>query len=425
MTRSAHIIEVIAQAQAHEVCAQLRLVLSSEKVRAAAPLELTSERGRFEAGLREVVKALQDYRPRPRTRGPLCHIAHLPAQRLEVVDHQLAAAAWHLDRADELYWVAAYASSDLLTSHRLRQLGGEPKDARQDGLAALHLAARRYDHAKGKGRWRRHAISWLMLCARDRAIARYQGALTTYGYELRSKAHKLQDQAAAMGCELSHQELADELGSTPEYIARILDAAPPSSLDAPVQDVGGVKTTRCQADYLEDKQQEHAQGEEEARLDMESLLARMPPREAWVLARLFGLWGTTACKPARVALELDYPESAIERLRSRAMRFARGLLTNSRALGPAGVLVLRAALQAVDSETPGEDPSTCAPEVQALVQLVAPKLMHATKPSQPAGLPTVTLDAPAAPPASRTPRPARSPRTPPLARTSPPERRTA
>lgn len=381
MKRSAHIIDLIAQAQSHEACAHLRVGLSADKVREAAPSELSSNRGRYEAGLRAVVKALEGIKPRPRTQGPPRCVLYLPGQRLVVTKQQVRAAALHLAQADKLYWEAAYEARGLLTKNRLRQLGGDEQDAYQDGLLTLRIAARRYDIEKGKGRWRRHAISWLMKCARDRAVARSQGSLTYHGYEQRSKAKRLMFDAAAAGVELSLAQVASELRSSPEYIGRILDAGPPCSLDAPLRDEDGEEMSRTYGQAIPDPDQGDAQAEVEARVDLEALLALMPAREAWVLARLAGLWGTAATSEDRIAQELGYPRVAIERLRQRAMRYARGLLTTSRALGRPGVALLRAALQAVDSETPGEDPSACSPEVQALVLLVAPRLVHRAEPA--------------------------------------------
>ena len=374
-------LDLIVTAHQHEISAQIRLGLTSDVVRSAAPEGLRSARGRYEAGLRHLAAALRQTRPRARTLGPLRCVLHFGSHRIVAPQAQVMLAAAHIQQADDAYLAAARASQGLLTPRRLAQLGGDRDEAMATGQDALRLAARRYDPAKGA--WKRHAISWLMSASRDSGAARL--GLTTHGYEIRVKARRLMAEAKAAGFEVSLTEIARQVGTGAEYLRTVLAAQEPMSLDAPMGNTTG-RVALLVPDEHEEARQEHVQ----AAIDIEVLLARMPAREAWVLARLHGLWGTTALKPREVARELGWPVHLIKPLRRRGLHHARGLMRTTAPLTPKGVGHMREAMLSLEMCSPCEGLETRSDEVRALMAAIAPALV----PNAP------TADEPTAPPTS-------------------------
>lgn len=373
-------LEHVAEAHLHEVCAQVRLGLPSDRVRAAAPKELRNDQGRYVAGLRVLAEALRAAKPRRRTRGPERCILHLGEERLVAPQHQVLLAAEHIARADDAYWAAAHwaasSEADLLTPKRLSQLGGDPNTAAEAAVDALHMAARRYDPEKGQGRWRRHCISWLMNKARDRHVASFKGALTTHGYEVLKKAERCIAEAEARGQPVELDAIASRVGTSPDYLRQVLATKAPKSLDAALgQDGDADATTR--GEVIEDEACTEAADHLEARLTVEALLKRLPAREAWVLARSHGLWETTPLTLTALASELGWPVLLAERLRGRALRRARGLTRTDAPLGPEGVELLQEALLAMEVGRIGEGPATRRREVRHLMASIAPRLVPA------------------------------------------------
>lgn len=279
---------IVMAAHRHERYAQAALGLSEADVERHAPPELrnTGTRAAYVEGLRRA-------------------LAH---------HHHRASA--HVAMADALYWCLAQKSvASILRSRRAHM--SEHDDGMQEGMLWLHKAAQRF--VPGAGPWRRYAVSWLKAGAwrrRDRLV----GVLSNHDRGLRRRVVRAAERAAALGKPATRAELALVVGCTTADIERVL-VEPHFGADAP-----GLAELRVTPDEGLD-----------VRLDVDQVLARLTPTEAWALARQAGLWDTPTASWQQIGTEMGVTVHKV-----------RCLLTQARARGAAGKARSEAALWPFD-----------------------------------------------------------------------------
>jgi hypothetical protein len=262
--------DLVCAAHRHEQYAQRALGLDDDAVLGHAPMQFRNTRTR--AAYVEGLRCAQRSKPS-------------------------ASAAAHLAMADALYWCLARRSVDILRPRR-RSIAYDSADATQEGLLWLVKAAQRFQ--PGMGAWKRYAISWLMAAGvRGRA-----GGLSLHDRETLARLQRLLAHGEAVGHPPTRQELARSIGRPVEFVDRLLSAATPLAV-------------------VDEHEPDATDEDENASLNVDLLLARLTPREAWALARRYGLWHTRAVSCRVIGAELDIAtERATELIRDAAQHVA-------------------------------------------------------------------------------------------------------
>lgn len=312
-----------SQAHQHEEQARSLLGLELALITSFAPpaFQGSSTRAGFVLGLRGLVKAL-DAGPLPHPPDHLTVVADggLPATD-RVPREVLLRVHRHLEAADDCYWKMAQGAKDLVERRR-PLLGTTAEDADQEGLLWLFKAAQRYDPSLGP--WRRYAISWLTAASVRRRDDHFGGVLAGRARNLRRRALALMADARQRGTTLTEQEVAAELGASVELLRSALAASVLRSIDEPSGSVGGHSWQGGQQDGLLRNQLVGVAGDmndagADARRDVEGLLARVLPQEAWLIARRAGLWDTAPATLQSLAREVNASKDRIRGMHQMAL----------------------------------------------------------------------------------------------------------
>lgn len=250
--RPAH--EIVREAHDHERQALVYLGLTPAAVTRFAPprVQHTGTRSAFVLGLRAVLVQLVGA---PSVDG--ARTTH----GITATDDALLAASGRADRADALYWALAH-SSRYIAEKRWYWLGSNPDDGVQEGLIWLHKAATLFNPT-GNANWYMHATRWLQSRAGRENLPRTLPLDDMFRYE------------------------GEEYGE---------------GLDG-LRIPGSRQINRAPRHY---RVTEESAARDEHGPEVATLLARLRPVDAWLLARKYGLWGP----PATVsALQIEHNAS--------------------------------------------------------------------------------------------------------------------
>lgn len=254
--RPAH--EIVREAHDHERQALVWLGLTPAAVTRFAPprVQRTGTRSAFVLGLRAVLAQLDGA---PSVGGARA------AHGVTTSEEALTAASGRAAQADALYWGLAH-SSRYIAEKRWYWLGTNPDDGVQEGLIWLHKAATLFNPT-GNSNWYMHATRWL-----------------------RSRAGR------------SKSPTTIPLDEIFEYQGEDLKEA----LDS-IRIVGSGRSGRT----LRRRVMEES-GAQDDGPEVTTLLARLRPVDAWLLARKYGLWGP----PATVsALQVEHAAASLAALK--------------------------------------------------------------------------------------------------------------